>query len=257
MTTETAALAYLAAGFSVIPIAPQTKRPLVPWAEFESRRATPAEVSAWYRAHPCAGVAIVCGAVSGRLAVVDFDPRNGDGAALAALLPTTPTVETGGGGRHRYFHVPPALRVEKVPALLPGVDLQAEASCVMAPPSIHPSGRHYAWAPGLSLRDLPLAPLPTVIRDLIALRRRRKHEALTAGPRNMAGAEALTLDVVLGRLAGVRRCGTQWVARCPAHEDREPSLSVALAADGRVLLHCFAGCPFRAILHALRDGGPR
>lgn len=255
MATESAALAYLAAGFSVVPIAPQTKRPLVPWAEFQSRRATAAEVSAWYRARPDAGVAIVCGVVSG-LAVVDFDPRNGDGAPLAALLPSTPTVETGGGGRHCYFHLSPGIRVEKVPALLPGVDLQAEGSCVMVPPSVHPSGRRYAWASALGLEDVPLAPLPPVIRDLIALRRRRAPEALAAVPRPPAGAHALTLDVVLGRLAGIRRAGAQWLARCPAHPDREPSLSIALAADGRVLLHCFAGCSFPAILHALRDGVP-
>lgn len=34
----------------------------------------------------------------------------------------------------------------------------------------------------------------------------------------------------------------QWMARCPAHDDRSPSLSIGLAEDGRILLHCFAGC---------------
>src|SRR5438445_521450 len=50
--------------------------------EFQSRRPTAAEMSAWYRRDPRAGVAIVCEAVSG-LAVVDFDPRNSDGTARA------------------------------------------------------------------------------------------------------------------------------------------------------------------------------
>src|SRR5881296_1678422 len=59
-----------------------TKRPLFPWIEFQSRRPTAAEMSAWYRRDPRAGVAIVCDAVSG-LAVVDFDPRNSDGTARA------------------------------------------------------------------------------------------------------------------------------------------------------------------------------
>src|SRR5436309_8391491 len=73
---------YLVAGFSVVATAMGTKRPLFPWIEFQSRRPTAAEMSAWYRRDPRAGVAIACDAVSG-LAVVDFDPRNSDGTARA------------------------------------------------------------------------------------------------------------------------------------------------------------------------------
>jgi putative DNA primase/helicase len=59
------------------------------------------------------------------------------------------------------------------------------------------------------------------------------------------------LDLLLGRLEGVRPAGpNSWVARCPAHPDRNPSLSVALK-DGRVLVHCFAGCPPEAVLEAV------
>jgi putative DNA primase/helicase len=59
------------------------------------------------------------------------------------------------------------------------------------------------------------------------------------------------VDVLLARLDGVRRTSTNsWVARCPAHDDRDPSLSVALR-DGRALLHCFAGCSPEAVLEAV------
>jgi putative DNA primase/helicase len=59
------------------------------------------------------------------------------------------------------------------------------------------------------------------------------------------------VEVLLGRLEGVRRAGpSSWMARCPAHPDRNPSLSIALR-DGRVLLHCFAGCPPEAVLGAV------
>jgi DNA primase len=48
---------------------------------------------------------------------------------------------------------------------------------------------------------------------------------------------------ILDRLDGVRETGRgRWLARCPAHEDRYPSLSIRELDDGRVLLHCFAGC---------------
>ncbi len=40
-------------------------------------------------------------------------------------------------------------------------------------------------------------------------------------------------------------------ARCPAHDDRLPSLSLANGHDGRLLLYCYAGCSFREIIQAL------
>ena len=58
-------------------------------------------------------------------------------------------------------------------------------------------------------------------------------------------------DRILQRLVSVRQTGPdQWVARCPAHEDKSPSLSIK-QADDRVLLHCFAGCETGDVLAAV------
>lgn len=43
----------------------------------------------------------------------------------------------------------------------------------------------------------------------------------------------------------------KWLARCPAHDDRSPSLSVSAAPGGKVLAHCFAGCGYRQVMDAL------
>ena len=60
---------------------------------------------------------------------------------------------------------------------------------------------------------------------------------------------------LLTRLTGVRkRSANQWSARCPAHDDRGPSLSVKELPDGRILLHCFAGCPTESVLGAIGIG---
>lgn len=57
---------------------------------------------------------------------------------------------------------------------------------------------------------------------------------------------------VLSMLEGVRDTGGgNHVARCPAHDDRSPSLSIKLCDDGRVLLHCFAGCDIEEICASL------
>jgi len=46
----------------------------------------------------------------------------------------------------------------------------------------------------------------------------------------------------LDRLETVRKSRTGFIARCPAHEDRSPSLSIGEGDDGKILIHCFAGC---------------
>ncbi|MGC1977118.1 MAG: AAA family ATPase, partial [Candidatus Sulfotelmatobacter sp.] len=60
-------------------------------------------------------------------------------------------------------------------------------------------------------------------------------------------------EAFLARLSGVRRNGTGWKALCPAHADRNPSLSIAVS-NGRILFHCHAGCSQEAVLRALGIG---
>jgi hypothetical protein len=57
---------------------------------------------------------------------------------------------------------------------------------------------------------------------------------------------------VLDRIVGYRSTGEgKWIARCPAHEDRSPSLSIREKDDGRVLINCFAGCGAGDVLAAI------
>src|SRR5579862_7207372 len=60
------------------------------------------------------------------------------------------------------------------------------------------------------------------------------------------------LATFLDRLERVRKCGGGHIARCPAHDDKTASLSVTAGDDGRVLLHCFAGCSAIEIVAAVR-----
>lgn len=57
---------------------------------------------------------------------------------------------------------------------------------------------------------------------------------------------------LLDRLDGVKATGAgRWIAKCPAHEDRSPSLSVRELEDGRVLVNDFGGCDTESVLSAL------
>lgn len=61
----------------------------------------------------------------------------------------------------------------------------------------------------------------------------------------------MTPDALLERLEGVSPRGMgQWSARCPAHSDTSPSLSIQ-EANGKILLHCFAGCEVDSITEAM------
>lgn len=56
---------------------------------------------------------------------------------------------------------------------------------------------------------------------------------------------------VLNKLPKAKRSGNDWVARCPAHDDHRPSLSIAEGEGGRALVKCHAGCDTSAVLAAL------
>ena len=60
----------------------------------------------------------------------------------------------------------------------------------------------------------------------------------------------MSIDEILSRLEGVKGGGGKWSACCPAHDDKHQSLSVGVGEDGKVLLHCHAGCAVEDIAAA-------
>lgn len=60
------------------------------------------------------------------------------------------------------------------------------------------------------------------------------------------------IEQILDRLDHCKATGNdQWHASCPGHDDRSPSLSIKAKSDGRVLLHCHAGCGAIDVLNAI------
>jgi hypothetical protein len=166
---EQAALGYLARGWSVVPIEPRGKRPLVRWEAFQRHAPGEAEVRAWFARWPDANVGVVTGRVSG-LVVLDVDPRHDGAESLAGLERTHGSVppgieaETGGGGRHLYFAHPGGVVRNRV-GVAPGIDLRGDGGLVVAPPSIHPSGRSYRWREGRAPGESALAALPSWVLE--------------------------------------------------------------------------------------------
>lgn len=60
------------------------------------------------------------------------------------------------------------------------------------------------------------------------------------------------VEKLLARLDRVKQTGDgRFIACCPAHDDRSPSLAIRETADGTLLVHCFAGCPTADVLAAI------
>lgn len=150
-----AAVWYCENGFGIIPIKPrgkipQTKAGLHDWFN------NPDDARKLWTEHPDFNIAIVCGAPSGNLVVLDFDEDDAKGIhgfdtlsewedEVGELLPTA-TAITGRGGMHYLY------RADKVyhPSVNRdlGVDVRGEGSYIVAPPSVHPNGHPYEWNAG-------------------------------------------------------------------------------------------------------------
>lgn len=122
----------------------------------------PAKVREWWRRDSTAGVAVATGH---GLLVIDVDEGGDDTlhdlAGELGPLPDTVECLTGGGGRHLYFKVDPALPLKNsVRQLGPGVDVRTDGGYVVAAPSRHSTGRRYAWEASGDPSEVPVAPLP-------------------------------------------------------------------------------------------------
>jgi hypothetical protein len=114
------------------------------------------QVKTWWSMWPDANVGVATGERAG-LVVLDIDPRHGGQDSLVALetvvgpLPGTLTADTGGGGTHVFYghhrnpKWPTPSRGNAFGAEMPGVDVKSDGGYVVVAPSVHASGRRYAW----------------------------------------------------------------------------------------------------------------
>jgi bifunctional DNA primase/polymerase-like protein/primase-like protein len=107
------------------------------------------------------------GMATGPVIVLDVDPRHGGDESLHQLeaehgpLPLTWRVFTGGGGEHIFFLPPEGIEIRNSAGLLgPGLDIRGVGGYVVAPSSLHASGRTYEWCVDHHPDETPLAPMP-------------------------------------------------------------------------------------------------
>lgn len=208
-----AALQYAAKGWPVLPLHSPTvdgrcscdkaacpnpgKHPRTPHGLTDAT-VDKATIRRWWRSWPTANVGLLTGERSG-LVVLDVDPRHGGDEALRQLesqygkFPATVKALSGGGGHHVVFAHPGKPVKNTVGALGPGLDLKGDGGYIVAPPSLHISGRRYQWEVSSHPDKVSLAPLPAWLLELI-------ERAAHGGGNGQGGAE---VQDWLGRLQGV------------------------------------------------------
>jgi hypothetical protein len=249
--TLSVARSLVARGWSVIPLRPGQKTPALPsWKELQDRLPTDQELVSWWGNGSRHGIALVTGERSA--VVIDLDGPDAAEKVRARGLSLERTVaqQTGGGGHQVFYaHPHPGTPVPNRADLLGtkaaegwAVDVRGDGGYVCIPPSVHPSGRAYAWLPGFSPDEITLAPLPEHWRELLdsppapAASPAAKPLAMKQTPTREALVERVRA-VVLQNLpkfleglavrvnkAAARR-GGEIEAHCPlpGHEDSMPS----------------------------------
>jgi len=195
-----AARAYARRGWLVFPAVPRDKIPAVRGG-FYAATTNPATIDRWWHTHPHYNIAVRCGAGS-RLWVLDVDRDRGGAEHLDWLirkhgpLPRTLAVMTA-NGRHLYFttdlDLPSA--AGKIAA---GIDTRGRGGYIVAPPSIHPSGKVYRW-----VTQFEAAPPPQWLVNLACrreVRRRSPPPPVVTSPRwsgngNAYGRAALASEI--------------------------------------------------------------
>ncbi|MGA2463325.1 MAG: bifunctional DNA primase/polymerase [Thermodesulfobacteriota bacterium] len=169
------ALKYLEMGISVIPMTTYLderekvkKKPIIQWAEFQTRLPSTDEIREWFTQNPKALIGGVCGKIS-NLSAVDCD-NSGAVDLYASLIvkePTkkTPTSRTPRGGNHFLYN---ASENCPGPVSTPdGLDFRGEKSIIILPPSQNCRGERYEFLPGLSLHEVERPSLPQSIIDFV------------------------------------------------------------------------------------------
>jgi putative DNA primase/helicase len=164
------ALALAEHGWHVFPLRPSGKEPATAHGLLDATT-DEATIRAWWDQTPEANIGVRTGAESGLL-VLDVDAGDKGGVeSLATLLsehgdlPATCRAHTGGGGEHILFQHPGGEVRNSTGRLGRGIDVRGDGGYIVVPPSVHPSGEHYAWLHG---GPFDPEPPPKWLLDLLA-----------------------------------------------------------------------------------------
>lgn len=254
---------YRRAGFQVVPChMPQEgaswKRPaLADWKTFQDELASDAVFARWYgqggEHARRSNMGVITGRASGNIFVIDLDTHTKPQAAEwwdrtimlnnFGIASETWEQVTGGGGRQLFFRAPADWTAPTNKTSI-GVDIRGQGGFAVLPPSIHSSGREYAWVEGFEPWTIPISDAPEwllgAVEELVeqhgghqpgerAERTSSPNTDFNAFGRRIDGREDYMAKVVWGAMVDFRR-DTDGV---PSEQDRTTRRADAFAAYAR------------------------
>lgn len=255
-TLREAAIWYVSHNLAVVPLAPDSKIPIL--KRFTRYPFTdPDAVADYWDKRPNCHIGIVAG-YSG-LVCVDCDGEQGLAAFLGLVdnhggeIGEPWIASTASGGKHFVYRHPGTSVKSRGKRHNVPIDVKADGGQFAVFPS---AGKLWEYfEPGLP-GTMPQWLLEWVVADDTPAEKASKSRKTAKAPREYAGptiADGDKLSVFLSRLENVRQRGdNHWMACCPAHVSvGRNSLSVMAGQEQPVVAHCFAGCDpveiFRAV----------
>lgn len=256
-----AAIRYAARGWRVFPLGPRDKKPLTRTG-FKEATSDHGQVLQWWQVFPEANIGLATGD--------PFDVLDIDGPssvpALQELLGTdyrhTGPVANTGRGKHLYFLSMQEGRNRA--GLLGGkLDYRGAGGYVVAPPSVHPSGRTYRWD-GDRDEDTPLPVVPENLQDIVVGTRATAPSYVAVAKGGLYRTDKAVELTQRGKYIGERppivevcqamglivsRMGIHHVTNCIFHPDPSPSMVLYTEQDK---FHCF-GCEAHGDSYDLRE----
>lgn len=152
--TDTAtpiAIDYANLGLCVLPVEPETKKPMLrSWEKYTRQRPDTETLKQWFDYLNPVGWGAVTGSISG-IVVVDVDTRSGmDYREITKKYPTEWIARTPSGGYHLYYRHP-GHEVRNRVNIVPGVDIRGDGGFIVLPPT----GGRYSWVKRGVLGDYP------------------------------------------------------------------------------------------------------
>lgn len=155
-------------GWHIFPLRPRSKEPFSGIGIHQATTDTE-QIRRWWLQYPLANIALHCGP-SGIIAI-DLDSYKEDytGDDLLTLMDRqTTTSLTGNGGEHLLYRMPATEHFGNRTGQLPsGIDIRGFDGYIVLPPSLHPTGKRYAWEEGYSPDKMPPQPLPEKLYRLL------------------------------------------------------------------------------------------
>ncbi len=238
-------------GWHIFPLRPGTKEPFKDLGVYSATNDLD-QIRSWWQRWPRANIGLHCGGSGILMLDADAYKETYRGTGLTQAEQQTVTAISGSGqGEHYYYAMPADVRLGNTTGKLPpGVDIRGWGGYVVLPPSLHPSGGRYTWELDYGPHEIPLAPLPASLWEILRSHSlsggkvEKVHQAKIAQAVALVERALEILDIQADGPVAYMTEGRRWaLGSCPFMPDDDPHDDdrgpfVIVLPDGRITAGC-------------------